>query len=73
MRNITDIDDKINARALESGRDIREITEETAKVYHEDMFAVGALPPDVEPRATEHVAQMIDMISFDRQGSRLRS
>ena len=62
VRNITDIDDKINARALESGRDIREITEETAKVYHEDMLAVGALPPDVEPRATEHVAQMIDMI-----------
>ena len=62
VRNITDIDDKINARAMESGRDIREITEETAKVYHEDMLAVGALPPDVEPRATEHVAQMIDMI-----------
>ena len=62
VRNITDIDDKINARALESGRDIREITEETAKVYHEDMAAVGALPPDVEPRATEHVTQMITMI-----------
>lgn len=62
VRNITDIDDKINARALESGRDIREITEETVKVYHEDMAAVGALPPDVEPRATEHVTQMIAMI-----------
>ena len=62
VRNITDIDDKINARALESGRDIREITEETTKVYHEDMLAVGALQPDVEPRATEHVAQMIAMI-----------
>ena len=62
VRNITDIDDKINARALESGRDIREITEETARVYHEDMAAVGALPPDVEPRATEHVTQMITMI-----------
>ena len=62
VRNITDIDDKINARASESGRDIREITEETVKVFHEDMAAVGALPPDVEPRATEHVAQMIAMI-----------
>ena len=62
VRNITDIDDKINARASESGRDIREITEDTAKVFQEDMAAVGALPPDVEPRATEHVAQMIAMI-----------
>ena len=43
VRNITDIDDKINARAIESGRDIREITEETTRVFHEDMAAVGAL------------------------------
>ncbi len=62
VRNITDIDDKINARAAQSGRDIRVITEETTKLYHKDMAAVGALPPDVEPRATEHVAQMITMI-----------
>ena len=72
VRNITDIDDKINARA-QSGRDIHEISEETAKVYHEDMAAVGALPPDVEPHATEHVTQMITMIENCRQGLRLRS
>ena len=62
-RNITDVDDKINARASESGRSIREITEETADWYHQDMAALNALPPDVEPRATEHIAEMIAMIA----------
>ncbi len=62
VRNITDVDDKINARARESGRSIRDITEETARVFHDDMAALGALPPDVEPRATEHIAPMIAMI-----------
>ncbi len=62
-RNITDVDDKINARAAESGRSIREITEETAAWYHDDMAALNALPPDVEPRATEHIAEMIAMIA----------
>jgi len=62
-RNITDVDDKINARAKESGRSIREITEETAAWYHDDMAALNALPPDVEPRATEHIAEMIAMIA----------
>jgi len=62
VRNITDVDDKINARARESGRSIRDITEETARIFHEDMAALGASPPDVEPRATEHIAQMIAMI-----------
>ena len=61
-RNITDVDDKINARSLESGENIRTITERTAKIYHEDMAALGALPPDVEPRATDHIAEMIAMI-----------
>ncbi len=61
-RNITDVDDKINARALESGENIRTITERTAKIYHEDMRALGALSPDVEPRATDHIAEMIVMI-----------
>ncbi len=61
VRNITDIDDKINAAARESGEDIRSITDRTAKVYHDDMAALGALPPDFEPRATDHVAQMITM------------
>ena len=62
VRNITDIDDKINARALTSGRSIREITNETAKIFQDDMAAIGALPPDHEPRATEHVTPMIAMI-----------
>lgn len=60
-RNITDVDDKINARARESGEDIRTITERTAAVFHEDMAALGALPPDVEPRCTDHIAEMIEM------------
>ena len=59
VRNITDIDDKINARAAEVGKSIREVTEVTAKDYQDNMAAIGALPPDREPRATEHVAQMI--------------
>ena len=62
VRNITDIDDKINARALESGCDIKEITVATSIAFQRDMAAIGALPPDVEPRATEHVPQMIAMI-----------
>ena len=62
VRNITDVDDKINNRALESGRSIREITDQTTKVFQEDMRAVGALAPDYEPRATEHIPSMIEMI-----------
>jgi len=62
VRNITDIDDKINARAAESGRDIREITDETTQWYKDDMAALGTLPPDEQPRATDYVPQMIDMI-----------
>ncbi len=63
VRNITDIDDKINAAAKANGEDIRALTERTAAIFHEDGAALGALPPDIEPRATEHVAQMIDMIA----------
>ncbi len=62
VRNITDVDDKINTRALESGRSIREITDETTQIFQEDMQAVGALSPDYEPRATEHIPSMIEMI-----------
>jgi cysteinyl-tRNA synthetase len=61
VRNITDIDDKINARAAASGKTIREVTDVTARDYQENMAAIGALPPDYEPRATEHVAQMIEL------------
>ena len=57
VRNITDVDDKINARAAERGISIRELTEETARIYDEDVAALGNLPPSVTPRATEHVAR----------------
>src|SRR4051812_27262369 len=58
VRNITDVDDKINARALAENVSIRELTEQTARQYREDTEALGALPPTVEPRATEHIRQM---------------
>ena len=61
VRNITDVDDKINAKAAESGETIRQITERTAAMFHADMAALGVLDPDVEPRATEHIAEMIAM------------
>ena len=62
VRNITDVDDKINARAAERGITIRELTEETARIFHADVAALGCLEPTVEPRATDHIAQMIEMI-----------
>ncbi len=63
VRNFTDVDDKINARAAETGRDIRAITDETIGWYHADMDALGALRPTHEPRATEWIGAMKDMIS----------
>ncbi len=62
VRNITDVDDKINARAAETGKDIRAITEQTTELYHRDMAALNTLPPDHEPRATDHIPEMIAMI-----------
>lgn len=62
VRNFTDVDDKINARAAESGRSIGEITAETTQWFLDDMAAVGALEPDAMPRATQYIAQMIAMI-----------
>lgn len=61
-RNITDVDDKINAAAKESGKPIGEITERYIKIYNDDMAALGVQPPDIEPRATRHIGEMIDMI-----------
>ena len=61
-RNITDVDDKINARAAEEGVSIRELTERTARQFHEDIAALGVLEPSVEPRATEHIAEMKALI-----------
>src|SRR6266576_6608708 len=62
VRNITDVDDKINARAAERGIAIRDLTEETARIYNEDVAALGCLAPSVMPRATEHIPQMVAMI-----------
>jgi cysteinyl-tRNA synthetase len=58
VRNITDVDDKINARAAEEGVSIGELTARTTRQFHEDIAALGVLPPTVEPRATEHIAEM---------------
>lgn len=62
VRNFTDVDDKINARAAESGRSIGDITAETTQWYLDDMRAVGALDPNEMPRATQYIPQMIQMI-----------
>jgi cysteinyl-tRNA synthetase len=62
VRNITDVEDKINARAAETGRPIEAITEETTRWYHEDMGALGVLPPSHEPRATAYIPEMVAMI-----------
>jgi cysteinyl-tRNA synthetase len=68
VRNITDVDDKINARAAEEypalplNEAIRRVTEQTDKQFHEDVSALGCLPPTFEPRATEHIAEMRTMI-----------
>jgi cysteinyl-tRNA synthetase len=61
-RNITDVDDKINKAAQDEGVDIAVINQRFTKAYHEDMEALGVLAPTIEPRATEHIAQMIAMI-----------
>src|ERR1051326_4736667 len=58
VRNITDVDDKINARAAERGVPIRTLTEETYNNFKHDVAALGCLPPTVEPRATEHIEEM---------------
>jgi cysteinyl-tRNA synthetase len=62
VRNITDVDDKINAKARAEGVPIAEVTERTTKQFHADISALGVLPPTVEPRATEHIAEMIAII-----------
>jgi cysteinyl-tRNA synthetase len=68
VRNITDVDDKINARAAEEypslplNEAIREVTNKTDKQFHDDVAALGCLPPTVEPRATEHIEEMKALI-----------
>ena len=62
VRNITDVDDKINARARQSGRTISEITKETTQWYLDDMAALGNIQPTHMPRATQYIEQMVSMI-----------
>ena len=61
-RNITDVDDKINQASIETGKPIDEITAQYIKAYNDDMGALGVQLPDIEPRATQHIGQMIAMI-----------
>jgi cysteinyl-tRNA synthetase len=61
-RNITDVDDKIIAASVESGKPIDEITARFIDAYNADMGALGVRPPDIEPRATEHIVEMVAMI-----------
>jgi cysteinyl-tRNA synthetase len=62
VRNVTDVDDKINARAAERGISIRDLTEETYKNFKADVAALACLPPSIEPRATEHIDEMKTLI-----------
>ncbi|MCK9919065.1 cysteine--tRNA ligase [Microbacteriaceae bacterium K1510] len=62
VRNITDVDDKINARAAERGISIQELTKVTYENFKADVTALGCLPPTVEPRATEHIEEMKALI-----------
>ncbi|AOH36787.1 cysteine--tRNA ligase [Luteimonas sp. JM171] len=62
-RNITDIDDKINAAAQAAGVPIAEVTGRFAAAYREDMAALGVAPPDIEPEATAHIDEILAMIA----------
>ena len=62
VRNITDVDDKIIAASNETGEPIDHLTARTEEAFHEDMAALGALDPDEEPKATQHIPEMIDLI-----------
>jgi hypothetical protein len=70
-RNITDVDDKINAAAAANGEPIRVLAERYAVAYREDMAQLSALPPTIEPWATEHIAQMI--VLMKRRASSLQN
>ena len=63
VRNITDVDDKIIKRAVERGMSIRALTDEMIAAMHRDIDAIGLAAPSAEPRATEYIAPMLDLIS----------
>ena len=60
--NLTDVDDKINAAAKEAGQPISFVTERYIEAYNADMASLGVLTPDLEPRVTEHIAEIIGMV-----------
>ena len=64
VRNITDVDDKINQRAIERSISIEELCEATIEQFHRDADEIKVLAPDVEPRATHHIAEMVAMIEM---------
>ena len=69
VRNITDIDDKIISRAIENNEDIYSLTNRFIDAMHEDEKSLGVLSPDIEPRATDSIDKMIDMIDLlSKQG-----
>ena len=62
VRNVTDVDDKINTAAESEGIGINELTSRYLAAYHEDMAFLGVLPPDIEPKVTEHIPEIISLI-----------
>ena len=62
VRNITDVDDKINAASIETGETLGMITERFTAAYHQDMAALNTAQPDAEPRVTDHIEQIVSMI-----------
>lgn len=63
VRNITDVDDKITARARANGEDIGSLTQRTTEEFHQDLASMNVLPPDIEPRATHNIGEMQAMIA----------
>ncbi len=63
VSNITDVEDKIITAARETGEEISTITEKYAQIYNDDMASLGVRVPDIQPRATEHIGEMIDQIA----------
>jgi cysteinyl-tRNA synthetase len=63
VRNFTDVDDKIIERSRQTGEDTKTLAERYIELFYQDMHALGVLDADIEPRATEHIADMIDMVS----------
>ena len=63
VRNITDVDDKINTQAYKNNETISELTARTIELFNQDAESLGAQKPDLEPRATDHIPEMLSIIS----------